>query len=316
NYRSQRTVVEAAAAVIEPTSLVAGRRFEPVQTNARRLELHSAPSAAAEAEWITHRIEELLGGTSYFSLDSGRVDDRGLQDEISFDDIAVLVRTRAQAPALLEALERAGLPVQHRTHVRLLDDDAVRLLAQALYVIAEKDDAESGGVETGKALARAVKKVSKSAASELDIPAAAETLAPLAAQHAELSSFLHALSTGAEIDTWDPRAERISLLTLHASKGLEFPVVFIPGCDDGLLPLTWPGGEVDVAEERRLFFVGMTRAREQLILTRSKKRMWRGERRETAPSPFLADLPPSIVSERGGRAPKKKSKPVEQMRLL
>ncbi|MEO1369242.1 MAG: UvrD-helicase domain-containing protein, partial [Acidobacteriota bacterium] len=77
NYRSQRTVVEAAAAVIEPTSLVAGRRFEPVQTNARRVELHAAPSAAAEAEWVTHRIEELLGGTSYFSLDSGRVDDRG-----------------------------------------------------------------------------------------------------------------------------------------------------------------------------------------------------------------------------------------------
>ncbi|MEM1177074.1 MAG: UvrD-helicase domain-containing protein [Acidobacteriota bacterium] len=312
NYRSQRSVVAAAAAVIQPTSLVPGRRFEPAQDNARRLELHAAPSAAAEAEWITHRIEELLGGTSYFSLDSGRVDDRGLVDEISFDDIAVLVRTRAQAPPLLEAFERAGLPVQHRTHARLLDDDAVRLVLQALYVLAEK-----GALETAAAVTKAMKKVSTAAAAaELDVTAAVESLAPLVARHGELPSFLHALSTGAEIDTWDPRAERISLLTLHASKGLEFPVVFIPGCDDGLLPLTWPGGEVDPGEERRLFFVGLTRAREQLLLTRSKKRMWRGERRETKPSPFLADLPSDLVTKRGGRGPKPRPKVAEQMRLL
>src|SRR5207237_5694215 len=71
-------------------------------------------------------------------------------------------------------------------------------------------------------------------------------------------------------DWWDPRADRVSLLTLHASKGLEFAVVFIVGCEDGLLPLRFgsddPGAQLD--EERRLFFVAMTRARERLFLSR------------------------------------------------
>ena len=70
------------------------------------------------------------------------------------------------------------------------------------------------------------------------IRAAADVLAPLAARcGADLDRFLDELALGAEVDTWDPRADRISLLTLHAAKGLEFPVVFIVGCDDGLLPL-------------------------------------------------------------------------------
>ena len=75
----------------------------------------------------------------------------------------------------------------------------------------------------------------------------------------------------------DARADRVSLLTLHAAKGLEFAVVFIVGLEDGLLPLHW--GEPDdaaMAEERRLFYVGMTRAKDRLILSRARQRHWRG----------------------------------------
>ena len=74
----------------------------------------------------------------------------------------------------------------------------------------------------------------------------------------------------------------MSLLTLHASKGLEFAVVFIAGCEDGFLPLRFGSDEdaVNLAEERRLFFVGMTRARARLFLARAKKRLWRGQLRQ------------------------------------
>jgi superfamily I DNA/RNA helicase len=81
---------------------------------------------------------------------------------------------------------------------------------------------------------------------------------------------------------------------MHAAKGLEFPVVFIAGCEDGLIPL-WrevsnQNEPIDVAEERRLFYVAMTRAMERLYLTRAKKRSLYGKRLSRSPSPFLADI--------------------------
>ena len=119
----------------------------------------------------------------------------------------------------------------------------------------------------------------------------------------DLDRFLDELALGAEVDTWDPRADRISLLTLHAAKGLEFPVVFIVGCDDGLLPLrSWRGAEVDYAEERRLLFVGMTRATTRLTLFTAAKRALRGEVTECSPSPFLASIDQALLDRRGGEA--------------
>jgi uncharacterized protein (TIGR00375 family) len=136
------------------------------------------------------------------------------------------------------------------------------------------------------------------------IRSAADLLGPLAERcGADLNRFLDEVALGAEVDTWDPRADRITLLTLHAAKGLEFPVVFIVGCDDGLLPLRpWRGAEIDYAEERRLLFVGMTRATTRLTLLTASKRMLRGEVTECSPSPFLSSLDPAVLDRRGGGA--------------
>ena len=78
---------------------------------------------------------------------------------------------------------------------------------------------------------------------------------------------------------------------MHAAKGLEFPVVFVVGCENGILPLTWGKASRTVLdEERRLFYVGVTRAMSKLYLCRAKKRRWRGKIRELPPSPYLADI--------------------------
>ncbi len=87
----------------------------------------------------------------------------------------------------------------------------------------------------------------------------------------------------------DPRGDRIQILTLHAAKGLEFPVVFIIGCEENLLPFAF-GSTGDIAEERRLFYVGMTRARERLYLTHARQRLVRGQRHTQIPSRFLQDI--------------------------
>ena len=147
---------------------------------------------------------------------------------------------------------------------------------------------------------------------------ARELLRPLAgACGDDLERFLSALSLDTEIDTWDPRADRISLLTLHAAKGLEFPVVFIAGCENGLLPLTWGKAEpAALDEERRLFYVGVTRAKTKLFLCRAKRRLWRGKVRELPPSPYLSDVEERLLERRRSRIPDKRKKTDGQMKLF
>jgi DNA helicase II / ATP-dependent DNA helicase PcrA len=94
-----------------------------------------------------------------------------------------------------------------------------------------------------------------------------------------------------EEDLHFPKADRIHLLTLHAAKGLEWPVVFLCGCEEGLLPFHLPGRQTDIAEERRLFYVGMTRARETLFISHARKRTSRTEQSaKSRPSRFLGEI--------------------------
>ena len=271
--------------------------------------LHEAPTDKAEAEFIVRTLEEMLGGHSFFSIDSGRSEDAG-GDEFSFSDFAVLYRTEAQAPALIEALRRSGMPFQHRSHRRLLDHPGV---AEALDVLRE---AGRPGPVREQLVAACLGDGRRGAGAGGDAPSAAqmmeacELLRPAAvACGDDLERFLSDLALGTEIDTWDPRADRISLLTLHASKGLEFPVVFIVGCENGLLPLKWgKASRAVLDEERRLFYVGVTRARTKLLLCRAKRRPWRGKLRELPPSPYLADIEEQLLERRRVLFPDRQAK--------
>ncbi|MFL6227031.1 MAG: UvrD-helicase domain-containing protein [Actinomycetes bacterium] len=289
NYRSSPAIVAGALQVIAPSTLVAGRELAAMAglDAPTRITIHQAASDLAEAEFVVATVDRLLGGASFLSLDSGRADG-GADHGLSFADVAVLYRTDAQAGPLAEALGRAGMPFQKRSHDRLLDRPAVRGLVRALRSPA----APAGGRSLAARLAAAA------AGSGGDAAEALELLAPLAERCGDdLDRFLAELALGDEVDTWDPRADRMSLLTLHAAKGLEFPVVFLVGCEDGLLPLRF-GPEpspTETAEERRLFFVGMTRARSHLFLSHARRRAWRGSVREAEPSPFLADLQAALV---------------------
>jgi DNA helicase-2/ATP-dependent DNA helicase PcrA len=107
-----------------------------------------------------------------------------------------------------------------------------------------------------------------------------------------LAAWLHRLALDSR-DEEDPAAEGgITLMTLHAAKGLEFPVVFLVGVEEDYLPCAGIQGEPrDLDEERRLAYVGITRARERLYLTRAGARTKRGNAQPRTPSRFLGDLP-------------------------
>jgi superfamily I DNA/RNA helicase len=102
----------------------------------------------------------------------------------------------------------------------------------------------------------------------------------------------------APADLFDPRADVVALMTMHMAKGLEFPVVFIAGCEDGLVPCTIMKDGVDLEEERRLFYVGMTRARDELFLLSSRKRFLYGQRLDQTPSLFLREIPDKLMDQR------------------
>jgi len=113
----------------------------------------------------------------------------------------------------------------------------------------------------------------------------------LAAPEAHLADYLHQVSLVSDVDSVDPGAGAVTFMTLHTAKGLEFPAVIVIGCEQGLLPFYRAGeADRDIEEERRLAFVGMTRAKDRLFLTLAKRRMVRGESSRQAESPFLAEI--------------------------
>ena len=112
-----------------------------------------------------------------------------------------------------------------------------------------------------------------------------------------LSGFLEEVALVADIDTWNDHSNAVTLMTLHSAKGLEFPVVFIAGLEDGLFPTSRSYDSPEsLEEERRLFYVGITRAKEKVYLLSAVWRSLYGEGCSTTPSRFLAELDESVIS--------------------
>jgi uncharacterized protein (TIGR00375 family) len=141
-----------------------------------------------------------------------------------------------------------------------------------------------------------------------------EALSRLVADCTDAGEFLTRVALAADADIYDERAERVTLLSLHAAKGLEFPVVFIAGCEDGLIPLKRPGATVDLAEERRLFYVGMTRASQALYLCAARNRGEKAD--EGGLSPFVGDIEAGLRCDETPSRPAPKRPRQTQMSLF
>jgi len=332
NYRSNPAIVAAATQAISPSTLVPGRTAVAMRDGpADVVTFDEAADEHAEAAWIAATIDRLLGGASFHSLDSGRADGHE-HGKLGLSDIAVLYRADAQAGPLTQALTRAGLPFQKRSHDLLARRPGVADIMREMRLADPGPAPGDGGLASGGSapagdvagqLATAARALAAARgerdATVTDIRAAAGLLAPLARRcGADLERFRAEIGLGAETDALDPRAEAITLLTLHGAKGLEFDVVFLAGCERGLLPLRLPGSGPltpdEAAEERRLLFVGMTRARERLLLSCAARRTRHGAEQAAGRSAFLAALrpePPGLAAPRRPRRPADR-----QLRLL
>jgi len=312
--------------------------------NTRIIEL---ATERAEAEFIIHEIEKLIGGTGFFSFDSARVKSAPEQKEISFSDLAVLFRTGGQIPALVEAFSRSGIPYQalaesplkskfFRTGlwlIQILSQGSNPLLLKlALLEIfpAQKSLPQNPAelekwleTRTGSEPAQSLLELVRNSGelSALEICDRAFALAPAEEDETAEKEMVKELvldlirremketgiRTASEIwetlkmasaqDFYDPRADRVSLLTIHSAKGLEFETVFIVGVEEGLIPIISAQSTRELSEELRLLYVAVTRAKSRLYLLSAKKRVLRGTVSEQKPSRFLRQIESSLLDQ-------------------
>lgn len=306
NYRSSEQIVKAACGLISHNP--GGVRSLTARAGAGQpVRVVKAGGRRSEGIFTAREINRMIGGIDM--LDAQERESRREGSARSFSDIAVLCRTNRQAEEMEEYLRKEGIPYIVTGRGTFLEADTVRE-AEGFFTLLTGDGTEMekpsfrrtaaflnrrlGAEELQELLKKYRPMIGKKPAELLkawmkdrklteDEPLS--RLMSMALFHKTMEEFLFTLFWGREGDLKRCgkkriTAEAVSLMTLHASKGLEFPAVIIPGMRRGLLPLETEEAE----EERRLLYVGMTRAREELILTAS------GE-----PSPFLEELPESEI---------------------
>jgi DNA helicase-2/ATP-dependent DNA helicase PcrA len=312
NYRSSQVILDSSSALLEEEIPLEGmtRGGEPI---------HFAPcqTQAEEAEMIVEQIERLIGGTTYFSLDSGRVSSHEEGENLSFGDMAVLFRINAQGEVLEEALDRAGIPFVRSGEKPLIQQHPVYTIWRFFQVLQYPDDpfhlqayldlqeTHVKGEEILKECETdsSIKDLIDQTVSLHEFDCSSEDSAQALGRLKEIAensdgdmvSFLDMLALDRGIDHAGLLGDRVALMSLHSAKGLEWPVVFITGCEDGLLPCTLFGA-VNEEEEKRLFYVGMTRARSRLVLSHTTRRMIMGRMHDMKPSPFTRLIPEKFTA--------------------
>ncbi len=270
------------------------------------------------------------------------MDDDTQPVEHSFGDFAVLYRLNALSRPLVEAFERSGIPYQTVGQTPFFAEKDVREALAHLWQIYNPNSQLTSRARVDSALRqaqggllRSPDEVGKQRVAELAEEAGrraglsdekTQKLALRATPFGtDLAAFLEMTVLGSETDFYDPRADRVTLMTLHAAKGLEFPVVFMVGCEEGLLPYVPPGDRegaplrpVDVEEERRLFYVGMTRAQQKLVLSHARSRFLFGQRAQNQASRYLEDIEQALVElkQMAGSKKKRKEPEAEQLSLF
>ncbi len=229
----------------------------------------------------------------------------------AYDYIFLLKTIQACHASAMKLLERE-LPVEECDIFKIVknldvDSDHAKIFKEIERNIKDFNDASiSKGLRTGLENALDIDHMN----TNPDLPAAKRLIELGGAFGKDLAAFSAYLKQNSCGTVYDDKAEAVSLMTLHASKGLEFPVVFITGLEDGIMPCDINGFSCKLEEERRLFYVGVTRAKENLVLSRAGARSLFGKSGQQKPSRFINEIPQKLLKDINIINPKKK-KPVQ-----
>lgn len=203
------------------------------------------------------------------------------------------LREARMVPGLGKAVEKIGRFISEMECFRAMAQSEEYSIQDLIEAILEETGYEEelkaeGEIEAETRMENIQELINKAAAYEED------------SQHPSLDEFLEQVALVADIDNVDSSEDRVTLMTLHSAKGLEFPKVYLAGMEDGLFPgmmAVSSDDPTDMEEERRLCYVGITRAKKELVITAARKRMTHGETRYCKPSRFVEEIPAELLKE-------------------
>ena len=327
SYRCTNTILKASRQVIKEQEILSGLQ-EGVKIN-----ISSHATDKSEAEFIAREIEKLIGGLRFFSMDSSITDGSESSKVGSMSEVAILCRLKALMPSLEKALDDHSIPYQKVTENSFFFEEPVKsvldvlrlalnprnmflideLIKRNILTIPDLNELKTCLIENDvrQALEMIIKKFFKDKISQLD-ESINKLLNCAESFDEDFDAFLKFAILGSGVDTNDFTLERVNLLTLHSAKGLEFDCVFIAGCEDGILPYSlFENKKCNIDEEQRLFYVGMTRARNLLYLTSAQNRFLYGKTYSLPQSPYIKAIEHELLEEKKIEC-KKKQKPVKQ----
>ena len=269
NYRSTAEIVALSNAIFTNREPLVAHQTNPGQV--RCIEVLNEYS---EAQWVLSEVQRAIGGSDL----TRAVSDDTRETHRTLRDFAVVYRSRSAAIALHKAFAESGLPYQ------IIGDGSPYDRPDIMRLIALLRARVTGELDTAAGLTKAecqtlLQKIPESldpaqaamqlaAALGLEITQDLQHFLGTLVRFADIASAVRYFDDIAEKNFYDPNADMITLMTIHASKGLEFPHVFVLAAEEGVLP----SGKGDVAEEQRLFYVAVTRAKFRLDILHAKKR--------------------------------------------
>jgi DNA helicase-2/ATP-dependent DNA helicase PcrA len=321
NYRSKGVILNASDSLVKNNKRRIDKDLKPIRERGVPITVISVPDERAEGEMIVREIEEKMGGTSHYQLMKHVIPTNpSLANSYSFSDFAVIYRTNVQAKVIEESFISSGIPYQvigEKYHLKRRETMKIVSLLKALInpmntlhlcdgtapsdVVIEKFKNLKDKLPVDEFLKTVWKESGiKESFSEENFM----YLQDLASQYRDMEPkealvrFVNEISLLTPADAFDSRAEAVTFMTLHMAKGLEFKIVFIAGVEEGLIPYTFKKEDVDIEEERRLFYVGMTRAMDELFLIHTRNRFLYGQRLSQSQSPFLKEIPNEFIESR------------------
>ena len=300
NYRSTQNILNAANSVIANN---VGRKSKTLWTandEGKKIDFEQFNTGYEEADYIAR---DIAGGVR--------------NGDYHYGDYAVLYRTNAQSRLFEERFIVSNIPYKIVGGVNFYARKEVKdLLAYLKTIDNARDDLAVRrilNVPKRGIGATTVNRVSDYAEGTDEAEARIENIDELLSkvvsyeeseEHPTLSGFLEEVALVADIDSLEDDSDYVVLMTLHSAKGLEFPKVYLAGMEDGLFPsymsITSDDSSEQLEEERRLAYVGITRAMKELTITCAKQRMIRGETQYNKVSRFVKEIPLELLE---GKAP-------------